>query len=243
MRYYKVKGRRHTVYDSSDEVPSDIKTGADWRLSGIGDWVLSDDDCIIQILRKGSMLRSKGKERKREWVGTCTGTFMCQPNVKMDTSRRKNIYSFGGEKYIDERILSRRKLTNSETLFVQYLVSGFSPRDSYLKAFPTSNERYAMLRSGQLTKTERIQTEMKKELKPLLTKLGIDEEYVLNGIKDTADMAEKEDVRLRALFKLSDILDLEDKSVAKVTQLTGAVFQGFSDDEIKGVERPVEIES
>ncbi|MAH43344.1 hypothetical protein CL614_06560 [archaeon] len=243
MRYYKVKGRRHTVYDSSDEAPSDIKTGTDWRLSGIGDWVLSDDDCIIQILRKGSMLRSKGKERKREWVGTCTGTFMCQPNVKMDTSRRKNIYSFGGEKYIDERILSRRKLTKSETLFVQYLVSGFSPRDSYLKAFPTSNERYAMLRSGQLTKTERIQTEMKKELKPLLTKLGIDEEYVLNGIKDTANMAEKEDVRLRALFKLSDILDLEDKSVAKVTQLTGAVFQGFSDDEIKGVERPVEIES
>jgi hypothetical protein len=144
--------------------------------------------------------------------------------------------------FTSERILTRKKLTKNETLFVQYLVAGMAPQKAYIKAFPTTDIRYATHQSRQLTKTERIQTEMKKELKPLLTKLGIDEEYVLNGIKDTANMAEKEDVRLRALFKLSDILDLEDKSVAKVTQLTSAVFQGFSDDEIKGVERPVEIE-
>jgi len=243
MRHYKVKGGDHVVYDPHNAVPSNIKIKPDWRSADIGDWIKADDNCIIQILRKGSMLRDKGKERKREWVGTCTGTFMCRPHVKMDTSKRKNIYSFGGEMFADERITKRKNLTKNEILFVQYLVSGVPPQKAYIKAFPTTDIRYATHQSRQLTKTERIQTQMKKELKPLLTKLGIDEEYVLNGIKDTANMAEKEDVRLRALFKLSDILDLEDKTATKVTQLTGAVFQGFTDDEIKGVERPAEIES
>ena len=38
-----------------------------------------------------------------------------------------------------------------------------------------------------------------------------------------------------------DILDLEDKSSTKVTQLTGAVFSGFSDEQIEGVQRPLEL--
>ena len=56
-----------------------------------------------------------------------------------------------------------------------------------------------------------------------------------------AESAEREDTRLKAIFKLSDILDLEDKTSTKVTQLTGAVFSGFSDEQIEGVQRPLEI--
>lgn len=58
-----------------------------------------------------------------------------------------------------------------------------------------------------------------------------------------ADTSEKPDVRLKALFKLSDILDLEDKSSTKVTQVSGALFQGFSNDQLEAVERPKEIEN
>jgi hypothetical protein len=84
---------------------------------------------------------------------------------------------------------------------------------------------------------------MKKELEPVLEKLGITQEFVLEGIKSTAEESEKDDTKLKALFKLSDILDLEDKSSAKVTQLTGIQFQGFSDKELDEVERPKEIKS
>ena len=84
---------------------------------------------------------------------------------------------------------------------------------------------------------------MKKELEPVLEKLGITQEYVLEGIKSTAEESEKDDTKLKALFKLSDILDLEDKSSAKVTQLTGIQFQGFSEDQLDKAERPKEIES
>ena len=39
-----------------------------------------------------------------------------------------------------------------------------------------------------------------------------------------------------------DILDLEDKTQTKVTQLSGAVFQGFSDNILEEAQRPREIE-
>ena len=240
MRQYKVNRIQHTVFDSLDEIPVDHTYVKDWREGQIGDWVLADDECVIQILRRGQMMRAKGKERIREYVGTCTGTFMVGPNKKMDTSRRVNIYAFGGDLLSDERVEERVKMTSKEVLFVQYLSRGMTAQQSYMKAFPTNNPSYANAKAMQLVKTERIRTAMKEELQPVMEELEIDEKYVLEGIKTEADSADKADVRLKALFKLSDILDMEDKNQTKVQQVTGAVFQGFDQKALKEVERPSE---
>ena len=60
MRTYRVNKYKHTVYDSIDETPPHIKPLKDWRDANIGDWVIADDDSIIQVLRKGNMLRKNG---------------------------------------------------------------------------------------------------------------------------------------------------------------------------------------
>ena len=82
---------------------------------------------------------------------------------------------------------------------------------------------------------------MKEELKPVLEELGISEEYVLKTIKDVIGTTDKDETRLKALFKLADIMDLEDKNSTKVTQVTGALFQGFTNNEIEAAVRPKEI--
>jgi len=92
------------------------------------------------------------------------------------------------------------------------------------------------MKAVNLIKTERVFEAMKEELKPICEELGVSSTYVLRGIKDEADTAEKSDTRLKALFKLSDILDLEDKNAAKVQQVTGIQFQGFTDDMIESAE-------
>ena len=96
MRYYKVNKIRHRVFDPQDKItlPNGSVIRSDWRKGQVGDWVRADDDCVIQILRRGQMLKAKGKNKVREYVGTCTGTFPVSNTVKMDTSRRVNIYSF-----------------------------------------------------------------------------------------------------------------------------------------------------
>ena len=62
MRNYKVNGIKHIVYDVEKEVPSGINIVSDWRIAKLDDWVLTDDKCVIQILRKGTMV-TKGGEK------------------------------------------------------------------------------------------------------------------------------------------------------------------------------------
>ena len=243
MRHYKVNRIEHTVFDSEDEVPSDIHYLKDWRYSSLADWVVADDGCVIQILRKGTMMKPKGKVREVAYIGTCTGTFIVSPKTKMDTSRRINIYSLGGNVDRDQRLEDRKNLSTREEIFVSYLSGGMEPRDAYIKAFPTNNPHYAGLRAGQLVKTSRVRSKMKEELKPYLEELGLDEHYVLRGIKSEADNADKADTRLKALFKLADIMDMEDKNKTQVTTMTGALFQGFTPEKLEEVERPKEIEN
>ena len=238
MRSYKVNKIVHKVYEDEFELPPELRSVSDWRDGEVGDWVLADDQCYIQVLRRGQMLRAKGKKKIREYIGTCTGTFPIGPNVYMDTGRRTNIYSFSGEKASDDILLDRTKLSTHEHLFVTFSVAGLSPGEAYLKAFPTKNARYAMEKGAKLVKTERVKQSMKEELRPVLDKLGIDDEDVLKDIQFVSKNAEKEDVRLRALFKLSDILDLEDKTQTKITEVVGGVFKGFSQELLEEVKAP-----
>lgn len=242
MRSYKIKKLVHHVFEPEDQLPQSLKVISDWRDGEVGDWVRTDDECVIQVLRRGQMLRSKGRDKVREYIGTCTGTFPIGPRVKMDASKRANIYSFGGSKSPDNILLDRKNLTKAESVFVLYLSQGMKPEQAYLKAFPTNNIRYAVEKSSSLVKTERIKTAMKEELKPVLEELGVNEEYILKGIKSEAETAEKSDTRLKALFKLSDIMDLEDKGQTKVTQISGAVFKGFGENALEEIKRPKEIE-
>ena len=182
MRVYKVYGLEHRVFDSFDEVPNDLTITNNWRNSNVGDWVKADDGCYIQILRKGKMVVPKGRNKVREYVGTCTGTFPVTSKAKMDTSRRLNIYSFGGSKSSADVLLDRTVLSKHEHLFVVYIASGLSPQEAYMKAFPTINPGYAKHKSAQLVKTKRITTAMKEELKPIMQELGINETSILKNI-------------------------------------------------------------
>ena len=238
MRHYKVKGLPHTVYDEYFELPPEIakRITSDIEGSSVGEWIEAHDGCYMEVLRSGQMKKPKGKNRIIKYIGTCTGTYLT--SGKVDSSRRKNIYTISGQ---NTRTPIRENLNKHEVLFVQYIVAGVQPVEAYLKAFPTKDPHYANFKSSELIKHTRIRKAMKKELEPILKELGITQESVLEGIKTVADASEKDDTKLKALFKLSDILDLEDKSAARVTQLTGIQFKGFSDKELEEVERPKEI--
>ena len=230
MRSYRVNKIDNAVFDSTEELPDNIHYLSDWREGSVGDWVKADDDCIIQILRKGTMLKAKGKKREVSYIGTCTGTFIVSDKTLMDTSRRNNIYSLGGNLNPEEIVEARKELNSKEELFVLNLAKGMDPKAAYIKSF-------ANIKAAQLIKTERVRTAMKEELKPICEELGINEKAILEGIKYIAQTAEKDDTKLKALFKLSDILDLEDKTTTSVQQVSGAVFQGFSKDQLESAER------
>ena len=53
--------------------------------------------------------------------------------------------------------------------------------------------------------------------------------------------SEKDDTRLKALFKLADIMDMEDKTRTNTTTLSVGAFKGFSDNILDEVQRPKEL--
>ena len=242
MREYRVNSIKHTVYDSEDELPEGLHVVDEWRSAEVGDWVKADDECYIQILRKGKMYTRMGKNKIRYYVGTCTGTFPTTKTAKMDTSRRINIYSFGGNKKSDDVLLDRKDLSGAEALFVLNLAKGLSPKNAYLDAFPTNNDRYAHHKSAQLLKTERVYNAMKEEMKPVLKKLAINEEWYVENMKSIVELGQSESNRLKALIELGDVMDVKDKNQTKVTQISGAVFKGFGEEILEEVKRPKELD-
>jgi len=238
MRIYRVNGIEHKVFDPDDILPKGLIVRSDWREGHVGDWVKADDDCVLEVLRQGTMKRQKGKSREVAYIGTCTGTFPAYSGTKMDTSRRLNIYSFGGGKLSDDVLVERENLSKHEQVFVVYLASGLNAQDAYMKAYPTNDPGYAKFKSAQLVKTTRIRTAMKEELKPVLEELDIDEKFILNNIKEVILSSEKDDTRLKALFKLADIMDMEDKTRTNTTTLAVGAFKGFSNNELQEAKRP-----
>ena len=218
------------------EIPGPY-VSSNWKGAQIGEWVVADDGCIIQILRRGEMKTRRGSIKSRSYVGTCTGTFMCTPRTKMDTSKRENVWTISG-KDTERVIFERKTATKREILFCQFMAGGIGPEEAYLQAFDTNNRHYAKEQSARLIKTERIRSTMKEELKPVCDELGIDDKYALEEIKRLADTSMKDDIKLKALFKLADILDLEDKNQTRITQISGAVFKGFDQNVLENIERP-----
>jgi|6_EtaG_2_1085325.scaffolds.fasta_scaffold09526_4 hypothetical protein len=225
MTEYTLKDTVHKVYESKDELPPDIKLIDNWREGDVGDWVLADDGCIIQILRSGVFARPTKKIRALKYVGTCTGTFICKDTYKMDCDKRENIYNISGKSPYTQTI-ERKEVTHRERVFAQFISQGIERTEAYLRAFDTKSKHHAHVQAGLLLKQERVRTVMKAELKPVLAKLGINNDLVLEGIKQIAVSGDKDSDRLKALFELADILEIKETR-KEITAIGGAVFKGF----------------
>ena len=226
MRDYTVKGIAHIVYDSVDEVPADIAYLHDWKLGDIGDWILADDGGVIQILRSGQLARPRNIIKSLKYIGTCTGTFIVRDDYLMDTDRRENIYTVSGKRSPVDTLKDRENITPREAMFTQFIAMGMDKVDAYLRSYSTDDKTYAKMQANILVRTERIKTALKEELKPLLKKLQIDEEFVLSGIKDIAALGVKDSDKLKALLELSEVLEMKEKK-REITAIGGAVFKGF----------------
>tara|TARA_R110002020_G_scaffold154369_1_gene334009 strand:- start:853 stop:1599 length:747 start_codon:yes stop_codon:yes gene_type:complete len=239
MREYTIKGITHKIYESALEAPDEIKFFDNWREGDAGDWVLADDGCIIQILRTGYFARPTKKVKALKYVGTCTGTFICKDSYKMDCDKRENIYNISGKSPYTQTI-ERKEITHRERLFAQFVSQGMERTEAYLRAFETKNKTHACAQAGLLLKQERVRTVMKQELKPVLEKLGIDDNMVLRGIRDVALDGEKDSDKLKALFELADILEIKETK-KEITAIGGAVFKGFLPENVEVLEERKQI--
>ena len=204
------------------EIPNII---FDWRKAADNDWVMTDDNQICRILKRGEF------KSGQVYIRTVLGTYNVSSNRLMVGKPPKNIYSFKSDKFSYKQVQDRDKSNANEILFAKYVANGYEPKDAYLKIFRTNNSKYAKYQANALLKTERISKLVSEEIKKSLGRVGIDEDYLLENTKFVIENYDARDSdKLRALEMLMKIVGMF-PSEKKSESLT--VFQGFTREQLK----------
>jgi len=253
----KIKNISHYVYDSIDEFkeshPNTV-VHPDWRKANEGDWVYSDDNRIIQLLKVAKEINHphdrKNYKFAKGWVRTVVGSFITRDNTFMDTdfSAHSNRYTFSKTiKNTSERVKKRKNITNKEKDFVTNIVVGMGAVKAYKNAYKEISDKKARQKATVLLKQERVMKEIEKSVLDVAKGLGIDHEYILNKLKHLADYSEDDNIILQSTKELGKIVGTSGNIIKqKETGLIG-MFQGFSPEQLEGAssrevsEKPKEI--
>ena len=227
MDFKDIKDTRHYLYDDLGEFQAFVQDTAiveDWRLADEGDWVLTDDGYVCQVLRLS-------KIGKNMCIRTLCGTFDIGSKFQMlgEKGIVDNIYSFSGKHSFDTD-----RVSGKQQLFAQYVAKGDNAIDAYKKSHPDAkSESYIKHRTSSLLKTESVQKMIKKEIQECLASEGVSPEWIIGKYKTVVDMADRESDCLRALESLTKIAGLFDTQDTKSEQLT--VWAGFSPEQLEAL--------
>ena len=246
-----IKKIDHYVYDTIEEFKEhhpNLVVHPDWRIADQGDWVYSDDDRIIQLIKvsKSVQHHSDRKNYKfaKGWVRTVVGSFINRPNVIMDTDfdKHPNRYTFSTKiKNTSDLVKKRKKITNKEKEFATNIVVGMGAVKAYKNAYKEISDQKARKKATVLLKQERVMSEIEKSVLDVAKGLGIDHEYILNKLKHLADYSEDDNIVLQSAKELGKIVGTSGNLVKqKETGLLG-VFQGFSQDQLEGAKKQPQI--
>ena len=246
MESRKIRHTRHYVYDTKEEWRADHPKGilhSEWRDAKEGDWVLSDDKRIVQLLKVSDEMKhpndSKHYKLQKGWVRTIVGTFVNTPKTYMDTdfSKHPNRYTFSQKiKNPGNRVKDRTNCTNKEKIFATNVAVGKDAVSAYMKAFTEANRDKARKKAVVLLKQRRVMSEIEKTSKEIAKELGIDHTYILGSLKQLADTSEDQNIALQSLKELGKAIGTLG-GVKKIETGVVGMFQGFSPEEIDVAQR------
>ena len=247
MQSRKIKGITHNVYDDIDEFQKkepDTNVFFDWRSSNEGDWVLSDDNRVIQLLKVSKVIKHPSDRKNYKyahgWVRTVVGTFLIHKNTKMDTdfSSHPNRYTFSKKiKNTNSRVKDRKKVTKKEKVFATNVAVGMGAVKSYMDAYGELSHDKAKNKAAILLKQDRVMKEVEKSVMDIAKELGIDHEYIFRSLKVLAETSADENIALQSLKEMGKAIGTLGGGIKRVESGVMGLFQGFTPEQIENVER------
>ena len=247
--YQVIRGNRHYVFDNVDEfteyyhskMMNSPEVKGNWREGKEGDWVFSDDNRIVQLLKVAPLNHPNDRKNykwAKNYVRTVVGTFVNNEKTFMDTDfeQHPNRYTFSKTiKNTNKQVKKRKKLTNNEKIFTTNVVSGMGPVKAYMDAFKATSEDKARKKALVLLKQERVMTDIEKGVLDVAKELGIDHKYILDRLKCLADNSEDDNIILQSTKELGKIIGTSVNSVKQRDVGVIGMFQGFSPEQIESV--------
>ena len=244
-----IKKKEHFIYDNLEEFQRelpDTNVFFNWRTSKEGDWVMSDDNKIIQLLKVSNDIKHPNDRKNYKyatgWVRTVVGTFLIHDKTIMDTdfSSHPNRYTFSKKiKDTGKRVRDRKKVTKKEKIFATNVAVGMGAVKSYMDAYNEANPDKAKNKAAVLLKQERVMKEVEKSVMDVAKGMGLDHDYILNALKILAETSTDENIALQSLKEIGKAIGTLGGGVRKVEQGIVGLFQGFTPEQIENVERKV----
>lgn len=237
MKTRVVKDITHYLYENVAEFRShndSVGLASDWRHSSLGDWIITDDGQVCQVLHLG-VLKKSDRKKETTFIRTIIGSFVCSPSVKIEGEMKTNMHTFATKGESSEQRRKKRENANTkEFLFAQYVAKGDDVVKAYINAFPTNNEKYAKQQAKMLLKTNRVKTLIREEVDKHLNEAEITPKYLLEEMRNIIDKSESSDrdklSALNTLIKITGMMDTE-KTTESVT-----LFQGFSKEQLDAIQ-------
>jgi len=243
----KIKKVEHIVYDNVQEFQEDnpdINLYFDWKKAKEGDWVLSDDNRVVQLLKVSKSINHPSDRKNYKyadgWVRTVVGTFLTHKNTFMDTdfSAHPNRYTFSKTiKDANKRVKERTNVTKKEKLFATNVAVGMGAVKSYMDAYKELNYDKAKNKAAVLLKQERVMKEVEKSVLDVAREMGVDHEYIFRSLKQLAETSVDENIALQSLKEMGKAIGTLGGGVKRIESGVVGLFQGFSPEQIENVER------
>lgn len=165
---------QHTIYDTVEEAKQyDIIPISPWYEAEEGQWAVSDDGYVLQVLKRYT-LRNK-RHKSGQYTDTfrfVNGTFWVYHGKKRP--RIKNFYgalAANSKSSLGNTPKIGRFLTVKKKYFVELLASGLDPYRAYMKAFKvlSGTTRGAILYNiNKLLEDEAVLSELQSRMRPML---------------------------------------------------------------------------
>jgi len=245
MEHRKIKNKKHYIYDSFEEWEKsnpDTNLILDWRKGKEGDWVYSDDNKIIQLLKVVDKIKHHNDRKNYKYaagyVRTVVGTFLKKKNCKMDAdfSKHPNRYTFSGKN--PKSVKERTGVTQREKIFATNVAVGMGPVKAYMDAYNNDDELQSRKKATILLKQERVMQEVEKSVLDIAKGMGLDHEYVLNKLKCLADSSSDDGIVLQSTKELAKIIGTSGVTVKSREMGIVGMFQGFTPEQLEKAERP-----
>tara|TARA_Y100000004_G_scaffold196479_1_gene266614 strand:- start:254 stop:1180 length:927 start_codon:yes stop_codon:yes gene_type:complete len=233
----KCRNKEFHIYSVQEAIENNIEYRDDWRYADKGDWVLTSDNMVIEVV---SRRKTQKKDRKKPIYYIRTG-FGEIPTYKANLYAKKypdprndKGFMYEVERDVKPTILQKRFLdVLVETGDVDQ--NGMWTNESIINAYQTiysdNNPTNSLKRGNIILKKKRIKEHMSELMKDKLTAIGLDDDYVAENLKKfVEDEKITPNVRLSALNRVSTLLGHDEK---KIEQLEGVTTIAISEGDKK----------
>ena len=216
------RGKKFLVYTVAEAMEKGINALFDWRKAKKGDWVVTGDGKVMEIIGR----------RKRHPKTNKKPFYLLRSGFGEHPTYKKNIYAskqidYDDRSYHGKKLLTNVKPTALQNAFADKLCMNhevdkngqFSSEDiisTYMGTFMENNPTQALRRGMNLIKREYIRERISMNLREKFIEQGMDDDWVITQYKELIDGTQQSNTKLNAINRVSDLLGhaLRDKETS-----------------------------